>query len=143
MKISSRGRYGLKAMVDLALNYGPQFISLKDIAVRQNIPLKYLEQIIGLLHKGGLVKSVKGSQGGYQLARDPSNIKVSSILKLLEGKISESDKILNIDNIDYAISATVYNKADEAVLSLLNGISIEDIVNYHKKLNNETLNFEI
>lgn len=143
MKVSSRGRYGLKAMVDLAMRYGPDYIPLKDIASRQNIPLKYLEQIFGTLNKGGLLISTKGAQGGYQLAKKPSEIKVLHILRLLEGKVAESKVINDFTDIEYSISQVVYEKADECLFSLLESISLEDIVIHYKKINTQNITFSI
>ncbi|HHW89816.1 MAG TPA: Rrf2 family transcriptional regulator [Clostridiales bacterium] len=143
MKVSSRGRYGLKAMADLAMRFGPDYIPLKDIATRQNIPLKYLEQIFGALTKGGLLTSVKGAQGGYQLAKRPAEIKVLHILRLLEGRVTESKTINDVTDIEYSISQVVYKKADECLLSLLENISLEDIVIHYKKVNAQNISFSI
>ncbi|HEY8389365.1 MAG TPA: Rrf2 family transcriptional regulator [Clostridia bacterium] len=143
MKVSSRGRYGLKAMADLAMRYGPDYIPLKDIAKRQNIPLKYLEQIFAILNKGGLLNSIKGAQGGYQLSSPPRNIKVLQILRLLEGEINESNSVTDYTDIEYSISEIVYKKADEVLLSFLDNISLEDIVIHYKKINIENISFSI
>lgn len=88
MKISTKGRYGLRMMLDLAEKYSDKLIPLKDIAARQEISDKYLEQIINQLNKANLVKSVRGSQGGYKLAKSPDNITVGEILRVLEGSLS-------------------------------------------------------
>lgn len=130
-------------MVDLAMRYGPDYIPLKDIASRQNIPLKYLEQIFGTLNKGGLLISTKGAQGGYQLAKKPSEIKVLHILRLLEGKVAESKVINDFTDIEYSISQVVYEKADECLFSLLESISLEDIVIHYKKINTQNITFSI
>jgi Rrf2 family cysteine metabolism transcriptional repressor len=143
MKVSSRGRYGLKAMADLAMRFGPDYIPLKDIAARQNIPLKYLEQIFGTLAKGGLLISVKGAQGGYRLSKRPAEIKVLHILRLLEGRVTESKTINDVTDIEYSISQVVYKKADECLLSLLEDISLEDIIIHYKKINSQNISFGI
>lgn len=88
MKISTKGRYGLRMMIDLAEKYSDRLIPLKDIAARQEISDKYLEQIINQLNKANLVKSVRGSQGGYKLSRHPKDITVGEILRVLEGSLS-------------------------------------------------------
>ena len=80
MKLSTKGRYGVKAMFDLALHHGEGPIALKSIAERQGISEHYLEQLIAVLRKAGLVKSVRGAQGGYSLAREPENITVGDII---------------------------------------------------------------
>lgn len=143
MKVSSRGRYGLKAMADLAMRYGADYIPLKDIASRQNIPIKYLEQIFGALNKGGLLVSTKGAQGGYQLAKKPSEIKVLHILRLLEGRVSETKTVNDFTDIEYSISEVVYKKADECLLNLLENISLEDIVIHYRKINTQNITFSI
>ncbi len=89
MKITSKGRYGIKIMIDLAKNYNNNYlIKSKEISERQNIPIKYLEQIINNLRKCGLVISIRGAEGGYKLARSPENITLYDILVCLEGNIS-------------------------------------------------------
>lgn len=84
MKISTKGRYGLRAMLDLALNSLGDHVALSNIAERQDISVSYLEQMFSVLRKAGLLKSVKGAQGGYVLADRPSQIKVGTILRALE-----------------------------------------------------------
>lgn len=95
MKVSTKGRYGLRLMLDLAQHYQNGMISLKEIARRQEISEKYLEQIIILLHKSGLIKSMRGSQGGYALAKAPEEITVGSVLNALEGPLIPVDCVLD------------------------------------------------
>jgi len=92
MKITSKGRYGIKIMIDLAKYYNSNtLIKSKEISVRQNIPIKYLEQIINSLRKCGFVKSIRGAEGGYRLAKPPENITLYEILECLEGSLSIID----------------------------------------------------
>ena len=88
MKISTKGRYALRMMVDLAINKGEKPVSIKEIAERQHISDKYLEQIISVLNKAGYVKSVRGPQGGYMLLRAPKDYTVGMILRLIEGSLA-------------------------------------------------------
>ena len=88
MKISTRGRYALRLMTDIAAHEGKGFVSLKDVAKRQDISLKYLEQIAGLLAKAGFLQSGRGAQGGYRLTREPGSYTVGSILRLTEGSLA-------------------------------------------------------
>lgn len=88
MKISTKGRYALRLMIDLARQPGDTPVSLKDVAVRQEISLKYLEQIVGILSKAGFLRSVRGPQGGYRLAREPEKFTVGEILRLTEGNLA-------------------------------------------------------
>ncbi|NLP27143.1 MAG: Rrf2 family transcriptional regulator [Clostridiales bacterium] len=87
MKISTKGRYALRLMIDLAQHNTDSYIALKEIAIRQNISIKYLEQIINVLCKSGFLKSLRGSQGGYKLARQPLEYTVGEILRVIEGEL--------------------------------------------------------
>ena len=91
MKISTKGRYGLRLMVELALVYRQRLLPLKEVAKNQDISDKYLEQIIAPLGKSGLVVSVRGAQGGYALSRDPSEITVRDVLRAVEGGMALVD----------------------------------------------------
>ena len=88
MKISTKGRYALRLMTDIAIYGGEGYVSLKDVAARQGISVKYLEQIVGSLSKAGLLRSSRGSQGGYQLTRAPEAYSLGSILRLTEGDLA-------------------------------------------------------
>lgn len=88
MKISTRGRYALRFMIDLAQHNKEEFTPLKDISERQNISIKYLEQITSLLSKYGLLQSVRGPQGGYKLARLPEQYTIGEILRITEGDLA-------------------------------------------------------
>ena len=88
MKISTRGRYAIRLMLDIAENEDGAYVSLKDIAVRQNLSMKYLEQIVSQLSKNGMLKSERGPQGGYKLAKKPEDYTIGSILRLTEGNLA-------------------------------------------------------
>lgn len=88
MKISTKGRYALRVMIDLAVNDRGDYVSLKDISNRQEVSLKYLEQIIAMLNKAGYVKSTRGNNGGYRLAKSPEEYKVGDILRKTEGDLA-------------------------------------------------------
>ena len=88
MKISTKGRYALRVMIDLAVNDKGDYVSLKDISNRQEISLKYLEQIMAMLNKAGYVKSTRGNNGGYRLAKSPEEYKVGDILRKTEGDLA-------------------------------------------------------
>ena len=88
MKISTKGRYALRLMTDVAIYGGEGYVSLKDVAERQQISLKYLEQIAGTLGKAGMLRSSRGSQGGYRLTREPAAYTLGSILRLTEGNLA-------------------------------------------------------
>ncbi|HHU90946.1 MAG TPA: Rrf2 family transcriptional regulator [Clostridiaceae bacterium] len=139
MKISTRGRYGLRAMVDLAINAQNEHVALSAVAERQSISTNYLEQVFSGLRKAGLVKSVKGAQGGYILSENPANIKVGTILRILEGSLSVIDGIdtENIDtrSIQYCLKQSVWDKIDESISNVVDSITLEDLVNDYKRLN--------
>ena len=88
MKISTKGRYALRVMIDLALNSNGEFIPLKDVAARQDISNKYLEQIIAMLNKAGFLETARGNAGGYKLAKKPNEYIVGDILRATEGELS-------------------------------------------------------
>lgn len=87
MKISTRGRYALRFMIDLAQHNGGEAVTLKEVSQRQEISVKYLEQIVTLLNRGGLIRSLRGNQGGYLLARDPERYTIGEILRIAEGNL--------------------------------------------------------
>ena len=102
MKLSTKGRYGLKAMVDIATEYGKGRLSVNQLAEKQGISVAYLEQIIAALKKAGLVIAARGASGGYTLSRDPGDINVGEVLRALEG----STAILDCVGIDDSAECT-------------------------------------
>ncbi len=139
MKISTKGRYGLRAMVDLAVHTDGDHVPLSAVAERQNISMNYLEQVFASLRKAGLVKSVKGAQGGYILAQQPSAIKVGTVLRVLEGQLSviDSAENRNVDSksIQYCLKIQVWDKMDACINELVDSITLEDLANDYKRLN--------
>ena len=100
MNLSSRSRYGIRALIDLAVNARESCIQLGDIAVRNDISVKYLEQIFMTLRKGGIIRSVKGPQGGYLLAKKPQDIFISDVIRLLDGEyLLENEESENRENL--------------------------------------------
>ncbi len=100
MNLSSRSRYGIRALIDLAVNARESCIQLGDIAVRNDISVKYLEQIFMTLRKGGMIRSVKGPQGGYLLAKKPQDIFISDVIRLLDGEyLLENEESENRENL--------------------------------------------
>jgi Rrf2 family cysteine metabolism transcriptional repressor len=134
MKISTKGRYGLKAMLDMAaFSYGDQ-VSLKSIAERQNISDNYLEQVFSTLRKAGLVKSIKGAQGGYILGRDASKITIGDILRALEGSLSvvDYDQYNRNDDAENCIRKNVWEKIDASINETVDSITLEDLANEYR-----------
>lgn len=141
MKISTKGRYGLMAMLDLAVYSLGDQVTLKSIAQRQNISENYLEQVFSILRKSGIVKSIKGAQGGYILGRSISKITVGDILRVLEGSLSVFEKsegeCKGDSDIESCIVNNVWDKINENMNNLVDSITLEDLmVEYEKCRNN-------
>ena len=141
MKISTKGRYALRLMLDLALNDSEKPIRIKEIAGRQGISDKYLEQIISVLNKAGYVNSVRGAQGGYQLRRDAKEYTVGMILRLTEGSLApvacvEEDGI-NCDKADACVTSIVYRKINDAINSVVDNITLQDLVDWQNEKNGQ------
>jgi len=142
MKISTKGRYGLRAMVDIAVNSSGDHVALNSIAERQNISENYLEQVFSILRKAGLVRSVKGAQGGYIIANSISNTTVGDILRVLEGELTvvdENDESAKREEktIENLLSTKVWKKINQSVNEVVNNITLEDIVEEYEKLNGD------
>lgn len=137
MKISTKGRYALRLMLDLAMNNTGAFISLKAVAQRQKISDKYLEQIIHQLSKAGLVQSARGAQGGYRLSRMPDEYKVGEILRTVEGSlapVSCLDCSTPCAKIDSCLTIGLYKKILAAVDGVVDSTTLQDMINdYHSK----------
>ncbi len=149
MKISTKGRYGLRAIIDLAINSAGDHVALYSVAQRQGISENYLEQMFSTLRKAGLVKSVKGAQGGYTLAAKPSEITIGTVLRALEGSLSIIDENSEIGDSDSSslqrcLKETLWDKINESINAVVDSITIEDIVNeYNKRSGNLPLMFYI
>lgn len=140
MKISTKGRYGLKAMVDLAVNSVNDSVTLKSISQRQNISEGYLEQIFSSLRKEGLVKGRKGSQGGYVLAKSMNEITVGNVLRALEGELvvveRDDAEVINEDKLDNCIRNNVWDRLNKSINDIVDSITLEDLViNYNNLVN--------
>jgi len=139
MKVSTKGRYGLRALVDLTVYSKENHVSLISIAERQNISSNYLEQVFAALRKAGIVKSIKGSKGGYILADKPENITVAQIIKVLEGDFNIVDELHDVnaekDNIQLAIQSLVWERVNIEVDNIFNSVTLEDLANEYKNLN--------
>ena len=132
MKISAKGRYAVQVMVDLAMHNTGECIKVKEIAARQGISEKYLEHIIGLLNKAGYVKSVRGAQGGYRLAKDPSQYTVGMILRLTEGNLSPvaclEDEVNQCTRQEQCETLDVWKQLAGAINMVVDGFTIADLL---------------
>ena len=144
MKVSKKARYGLRALVDLAVHIQECPVPLVEIAKRQEMSLNYLEQVLGALRKAGIVKSMKGPKGGYSLDKEPKEITVEEILAAVEGKffIVEKKEEKELDALQRAIRKLVWNQIDEDVIALLQDMTLAEIADKasesEKKLKTES-----
>lgn len=131
MNLSKKSRYGLRALIDLAANTKEEHMALGEIAERNHISPQYLEQIFAALRKNGLVKSIKGAQGGYFLAKRPEDITVSEILNALDGSYLIEDEAIEtegeVSGISAAIQGTVIDKVNEQLDKLLKNTTLADL----------------
>lgn len=137
MMVSTKGRYALTVMVDIAKNSTDGYISLADISKRENLSNKYLESIISILIKGDMLKSLRGKNGGYKLARKPDEYTISEILTLTEGTLSPVNCIMH-DGVNCEKAATcstlpLWTGLDMVIDNYLGNITLEDIVNGNRK----------
>lgn len=137
MKISSKGRYGLIAMLDLAIHSRELHISLNSIAQRQGVSASYLEQVFSMLRKAGLISSIKGAQGGYSISTKPDKISVGDILRALEGELTVTDQQeQGINSIQDCVRIRVWDQLNQHINDFVDSITLEDLVNeYNKQLN--------
>jgi Rrf2 family protein len=137
MKISTKGRYALRLMLDLAYHNTGSPISLKDIAKRQEISEKYLEQIIAIITKAGFVRSVRGAQGGYMLKNSPSDYTVGMILRLTEGDLAPVDCV-GAEHADCnrradCVTIRIWEQMNDAINRVVDGITLEEMVGWQKE----------
>ena len=138
MKISTKGKNAIKIMLELGTYYGSDPVKLKDIARRQNISEKYLEQIISTLLKATLVKSIRGKDGGYVLKYPPEKYTVGQILKIAEGDMAPTDCVSdlggNCENKGVCVSYRLWKKLDDAIDDVLEGITLADMLEWQTEL---------
>lgn len=136
MRISTKGRYALRLMLDLALNDHGQPVRIKDISERQGISNKYLEQIISTLTKAGFVKSLRGPQGGYRLAKNPDQYTVGMILRLMEGSLSPVACLDDEENMctrgNECATILLWKKLDDAIKGVVDTVTLGDLVEWHQ-----------
>ncbi len=134
MELSTKGRYGVKAMMDLAVHYGETPTSIKSISARQGISEYYLEQLFSPLRRAKLIKSIRGAQGGYILNRLPSEITILEIMNILEGPVEISECLDKEDcnHIDACATRVLWQKISDSINSVMAGITLGDMLeDYH------------
>lgn len=131
MKLSTRTRYAVRAIIELAQNGNNKPLQLKIIAQRQDISVKYLEQLMAILRSSGFVRSIRGSKGGYVLAKAPNQIKLNEVLHRLEGTVTTVECV---ENEDYCLrsadcaSRYLWMQVEQAVEKVLEAITLQDLV---------------
>jgi Rrf2 family protein len=136
MKLSTRARYGTRAMLDLAMHNTEQTVLLKNIAEREEIPERYLENIMRTLVSSGLVVSIQGRNGGFSLARNPGDIKLSDIIQAVEGPISPVSCIDNsktCKRMRNCVTYDIWEKLKKAMFDVLDSITLEDMAKMQKE----------
>jgi Rrf2 family cysteine metabolism transcriptional repressor len=136
MKISTRGRYATRAMMDLAQHYGKAPVLLKDISARQGISLRYLEQIVSPLIAAKLINSTRGPKGGINLARPPQKIKLSEVIQVMEGPITPVECVQNPDVCTRATSCAtrdVWSDLARAMYGVLESTTLRDLAERQEK----------
>ena len=135
LRISTKGRYGTRLMLELALAYGDGYILLKDIAKKQNISVGYLEQIIPGLKSAGLINSSRGAHGGYVLARPPEKINLYEIVTALEGPVSLVECVNSpevCDRVDFCVTRDLWDEVSEKIDTTLTSKTLLDLVHKHR-----------
>jgi Rrf2 family cysteine metabolism transcriptional repressor len=140
MKISTKVRYGTRAMLEIASHYGKGPVELKEIAKRENISIKYLEQVIIPLRTAGLVKAIRGSKGGYSLAKPPSEILLNDLFETLEGPLDLIECLRNqavCKKVQTCVTRDIWKDIQEAIYKIFHSITLEDMLN--RKAEKESL----
>lgn len=140
MIISTRGRYALRLMLDLALHMDGDPVRIKDIAARQEISAKYLEQIVSVLAKAKFVRSIRGPQGGYHLTRKPKDYGVGEIIRLIEGDMAPvsclEDEVNMCPRQQICVTVRLWKELDEAIRGVLDKYTLADLVDWQMGLTN-------
>jgi Rrf2 family protein len=131
MKISTRGRYGIRFLIDLAEHAGEAHVTLASVAERQKISIRYLEQVAVLLRRAGFIHSVKGASGGYRLVRDPNDINIGEALRILEGDMLVADPPLPgavETRLQRCIRRAVYDRLNACIAMVIDGETLKTLV---------------
>ena len=137
MKLSTKGRYGARAALELATKYGAGLVMVREIAASQDISMRYLEHILNALRAAGIVKSTRGAKGGYELARSPSEITLGEIIQVLEGPMDIVPCVgdNNCGRMSKCVMCSIWNDVKIAIDGVLGSITLEDMMEKHDELN--------
>ena len=136
MKLSTRTRYGMRLLIDLAIHYGGGPLSLRGISERQDISLHYLHHIVAPLVSGNIVSTSRGNKGGVTLSRPPDKIRLSEIVNILEGPVSSVECVIDpcaCSRSDYCITRDVWKELDETIHEVLESITLQGLVKRHEQ----------
>lgn len=140
MIISTKGRYGLRAMFELAKSFGEGQLSIKQISSSQSLSEQYLEQIFSKLKSAGLVESTRGAGGGYKLSSEPKQISVGSVLTALEGDLAPADCVggeASCENMGLCTTHIIWQRIYDGLYGVLNSITLQDMVDDYERLTKE------
>lgn len=136
MKISTKGRYAIRLMLDIAMNSNGGNVSLKDVAKRQDVSLKYLEQIVNMLSKAGFLKAQRGAQGGYKMLNTPDKYTIGDILRVTEGSIAPvsclENEVNECEKADRCLTIKLWEGLYKTITDYLDNITLEDIISSAK-----------
>ena len=136
MKISTKGRYAMRLMLDIAQHDTGEPVSIRDISTRQEISVKYLEQIVSALVHTGLLRSIRGPQGGYLLVKRPSDYRVGDILRVTEGSLSPVDCLTGEENDcpreESCVTLRLWKELDAAIKGVVDKYTLEDLLSWSK-----------
>jgi Rrf2 family protein len=144
MKLSTRAKYGIRASLELACNYGKGPLQIKIIAQRQEISAKYLEQLMAILKSAGFVRSIRGAKGGYVLAKPPNQVKISDMFNALEGPIVTVECLENDQYCARAadcVAKELWSQVQQAIIGVLESVTLEDLAERAKS--NKTSYYQI
>ena len=137
MKISTKGRYALRMLLDLAEHRGEGFISLKEISERQGISKQYLEQIVSLLNTSNILRANRGKQGGYMLAKEPSECTAGQILRITEGSLAPvtclEDEINQCTRVDFCKTLFLWKGLGRVIAEYLDSVTLQDILDHNQQ----------
>jgi Rrf2 family protein len=144
MKLSTRTRYGIRAILELAEHYGEGPLQLRIIAHDQGVSVKYLEQLMAMLKSAGIVRSVRGSKGGYILAKSPAQVKVSDCFECLEGNVITTECVEGENHCERnnnCMARQLWTDVQNAVIGVLESITLQNLVD--KAKDNQAINYQI
>lgn len=141
MKISTKGRYAVRLLLDIAMNDEVEPVRLKDTAERQDISMKYLEQIISILVRAGYVKSIRGPQGGYRLTKEPKDYTIGMILRQVEGSLAPvsclDDDVNTCERQAECVSLRIWRELNDAINGVVDKYTLQDLIEWQQEANHD------